>query len=603
MAESSIYDLHIDCMDAFRQLRESLKSFHWSSQVPQTALKLRAVEEELDRYQLWATNTGAASPRQEFSLDFRLQETELLRGQTIRLLQSLRRTIMRASSVATGPLQPTLSALAFPENSIDDTGLVEKFDSDSPWDTSDDADSSEGMEINRDASTQHEGVMGQGIINQIPQCVADVDQLLGTIKYTVICLYRLPLRRPAAVDRAKWVTDELGDVSLFQHFDILYVKDKFPNAQTALLERLGKLISRRRLLLKYRTTHAQKLRLVASSRTEPQVHRQPEPVESPPTHEAPARWKGKQPMNISSSLSTSDRLTTRTKASFLKRDEDIIDPRQLYAPSVASSRLSAASTYTTSQDLHFPPRPTDDEGEPLTHFECPYCGITQYITSSQAWESHVIRDLQPYVCTFDSCDSGDQLFSSRSDWFNHEIQLHRAIWSCKTCPPTASSSHPYLAFENETDFKEHMIHVHGSGTRMTTRMLEAFCQPLLVQDGICCLCGRHAEKLKNHLGRHLEQISLFALPRPEPTAALGMDSVIIGVANQGGSYDELLKGTAGSSWRTASDRESESYKDPLHTAHNPLFEGQSRPGRERKNPLTDLRLLYPERGDADAQVE
>ena len=47
----------------------------------------------------------------------------------------------------------------------------------------------------------------------------------------------------------RFLNRSLLDISIYEHFDILYVKDKFPDADTALSTRLGKLVSRRRQLL------------------------------------------------------------------------------------------------------------------------------------------------------------------------------------------------------------------------------------------------------------------------------------------------------------------------------------------------------------------
>ena len=51
----------------------------------------------------------------------------------------------------------------------------------------------------------------------------------------------------------RFLNRSLLDISIYEHFDILYVKDKFPDADTALSTRLGKLVSRRRQLLAARS--------------------------------------------------------------------------------------------------------------------------------------------------------------------------------------------------------------------------------------------------------------------------------------------------------------------------------------------------------------
>ena len=44
---------------------------------------------------------------------------------------------------------------------------------------------------------------------------------------------------------------------------------------------------------------------------------------------------------------------------------------------------------------------------------------------------HVLTDLQPYLCTFEGCST--QMFQSRHQWFQHELDKHRKEWHCCLC--------------------------------------------------------------------------------------------------------------------------------------------------------------------------
>lgn len=140
--------------------------------------------------------------------------------------------------------------------------------------------------------------------------------------------------------------------------------------------------------------------------------------------------------------------------------------------------------------------------------------------------SHVLRDLQPYVCTYEDCDMFDHMFESRDAWFNHESELHRAEWSCNTCAPPFNDHHSYLTFGTQKDFVRHMTQVHNLAESRLNWTLEAFRRPISIVSGECCLCGQYAEKLKSHLGRHMEQLALFALPRPLPAAAAESENAV-----------------------------------------------------------------------------
>ncbi|KAM7205184.1 hypothetical protein V8F20_003321 [Naviculisporaceae sp. PSN 640] len=51
----------------------------------------------------------------------------------------------------------------------------------------------------------------------------------------------------------------------------------------------------------------------------------------------------------------------------------------------------------------------------------------------KSWKQRVFRDLQPYICSFEHCSSGSQLFLTRNDWIYHELQVHRRRFICHHC--------------------------------------------------------------------------------------------------------------------------------------------------------------------------
>ena len=229
----------------------------------------------------------------------------------------------------------------------------------------------------------------------------------------------------------------------------------------------------------------------------------------------------------------------------------------LYTPSIAESRMSAVSSFTENQKLQIPPRPQGPDGQVLDLFECPYCGTLQKIpiTAPRAWEKHVLRDLQPYVCTFEPCDMSGHFFSTKDEWFDHELTVHRTLWSCNTCLVAAvdhDRGDQHLTFNNQADFSQHMDQVHHLPTSRFAlgRAMEAFRRPVPVRDGQCSLCNGHATKLKSHLARHLEQIALFALPRPAPTTESGLSRKVLADHDGRGSGDTRGTNSSASSLGT-----------------------------------------------------
>ena len=127
---------------------------------------------------------------------------------------------------------------------------------------------------------------------------------------------------------------------------------------------------------------------------------------------------------------------------------------------------------------------------------------------------HVFADLQPYICTFADCDDKLVQFSSRAAWADHEFTKHRInrSWSCPECPKKTLTAAGWV---------EHLEAVHQ----------RAFCGPNLEvardmaynaeskpsEKEECPFCrgflGRPRRAFVKHVGSHMEEIALMALPR------------------------------------------------------------------------------------------
>jgi hypothetical protein len=128
-----------------------------------------------------------------------------------------------------------------------------------------------------------------------------------------------------------------------------------------------------------------------------------------------------------------------------------------YAPTLLEGR----STMTVPS----PPKGSAN-GQP---FECPYCFFITTVKDGRSWARHVFKDIMPYVCIFTDCSIPNQLYDSRRDWYRHLVNDHHG-W-----------------------VKDHA---------------QAECP-------LCQEINLPASKLERHLGRHLEELALFALPRTD----------------------------------------------------------------------------------------
>jgi len=79
MADRRIYEHHVDCLKLFDKLTGTIGLSAGKSSNMSTADE---IQEEFDKYKVWAGNTGAAMGEHwQLSLDFRLQEAGFLKDQ------------------------------------------------------------------------------------------------------------------------------------------------------------------------------------------------------------------------------------------------------------------------------------------------------------------------------------------------------------------------------------------------------------------------------------------------------------------------------------------------------------------------------------------
>ena len=130
---------------------------------------------------------------------------------------------------------------------------------------------------------------------------------------------------------------------------------------------------------------------------------------------------------------------------------------------------------------------------------------------------HVFTDLQPYVCTFKDCEISSKSFPTRAEWFQHECTTHRLHWSCNWC------SQPDTTFRSAHELKRHLNSTHaGMVTEAQMEMVLETCERPIksFSSDDCPLCAdweppftkENAKGFSRHLARHLQQLTLEALP-------------------------------------------------------------------------------------------
>ncbi|KAI0844866.1 hypothetical protein F5Y00DRAFT_266187 [Daldinia vernicosa] len=111
-----------------------------------------------------------------------------------------------------------------------------------------------------------------------------------------------------------------------------------------------------------------------------------------------------------------------------------------------------------------PPLPS--EREVGQFFSCMICGEHIKKQNTRVWKRHLLSDLQPWICCQIACPCDRKPFETRGEWVEHLYKGHKSHpeWDDKTCP---------------------------------------LCLMVINEGGITTL---------SHLSRHLEEISLAALP-------------------------------------------------------------------------------------------
>ncbi|KAF1849284.1 uncharacterized protein K460DRAFT_277438, partial [Cucurbitaria berberidis CBS 394.84] len=410
------------------------------------------INDELGRFRLWCGNLGAHR-RGKGSLDYKLREASHIRDRVIELLQNLKSVLQEAIDIIKGERVPW-EDLSDSESDVSDSEILQ----------------------NKESTT------------------TELEQLASNMAEINTCLMRLSMaiRNPAPHDQFKESTHI--NVTHFEAFDIDHVRGKFPMAKEYLVVRLGKAISRRRQYLRYREEHRKKLEHGLGSQPQAQVQELTIPHSTSHTVTSPSE-------KIESTIASSLPLAIKASASAMELDENDQYEDVLSQTSYASS---------TNDTARLRPPPLPEQGQDGDPFECPLCFRFTSVRQLAAWHKHVYRDLQPYLCTSEGCEIPDRTYESRHDWFHHELQVHRKWWECVDgCNQS---------FRSSGSLREHLWQEHAdiaNEERVDDLMRNCERHDGMATEAECPLCQHQLAsltQLRRHLGKHHEELSLFALP-------------------------------------------------------------------------------------------
>jgi ankyrin repeat protein len=177
----------------------------------------------------------------------------------------------------------------------------------------------------------------------------------------------------------------------------------------------------------------------------------------------------------------------------------------------------------------------------------------------------MLRDLQPYSCTHQHCETPEKLYASRHEWIEHELWAHRKIWQC--------SVHPNEEYSSPQSYEEHIRQHHAdiaeSHLPVLVSMAESTSSKTTRACPICYYDESVPSKLQNHIAFHLESIASFALPRNRDHAdgksegGAGSHVAIMESCNSGDEDFESQSTISYHSEARANDGENAAEEEPL----------------------------------------
>ena len=320
----------------------------------------------------------------------------------------------------------------------------------------------------------------------------------------------MPIRHPAPLSRLEHLTKTVDkDMSLYEYFDIKFIQDVYTTKKfkpdPGLVVRLGRMNTLRRRLFRYRKTHMMWLKSEIDRSQAQHFNSEPTTEAIPDQVDIPELQKNEEETSSISQSTTRRMVSSKATTLRLNHNTDYLQGDGNH--SEAGTDSSNATAQSSPDMIVIPPRPKGLNKEDLTEFECQYCYVACHVESLRDWTKHIIRDLEPYVCTFGNCDRANDTFSSRSAWYEHECQQHRLDYSCNTTG--------HEPFTNVAEFRSHMLNDHKfefDDDRLPSQ-LSMFQRPNEQKTRVCPLCGQAKLRLKGHLARHLERIAIFSLPK------------------------------------------------------------------------------------------
>ncbi|KAE8440784.1 hypothetical protein EG329_006584 [Mollisiaceae sp. DMI_Dod_QoI] len=451
------------------------------------------VSDSYGQFKVWAGNIGALQSIQSASsLDYRLREVPKVSKQVVALLQDLDEALEDVIAIASGER----------ENRVSSPVPV-----DANLRTDDEDDSGEIVTEPSELASRP---------------VSEIQEIFQSIPETIASLFKLSIliRNSSSRDRFAKALSAASKAPFNDQFDIDHVGNKFPclypEDREWLRKRLGKAITQKRQYLRYCREHREKLSKVPEARDATEAMLEPkmsftflaaQGQQSKLADDAQtviSRPTSTLAPTTASTVIPADLESAESLAKMDEQDEDDTRSQTSYATSIGDddryNRLSVVRL--------------EEVAGTAQSFECPYCWTIQRISNQQAWRKHVMRDLKPYTCD----QFNKHVRRMHADKFT-EDQLPALIKVCqKPVDKLRPSACPFCD-EWETKLRELNVHMSPDEILVVT-----------------------TEQFRHHVGSHMEQLALFAIPRGyKEDGDAGSSRAAPGHGSDGSSDRSLVK--------------------------------------------------------------
>ncbi|KAJ4989340.1 hypothetical protein SVAN01_05065 [Stagonosporopsis vannaccii] len=498
----------------------SFRSFHalvnalitsggqWEEQIERESL-----EDEFGRFRVWSGNLGALQ-KGHSSLDYRLRDSPLLSGNSLKFLEELKHNLDEAIAIVREDRLP------YEQQPKQNSSERKEEEDEDDFFSEDEEEEEEANGSRKELTMRYEEI------------VDIIDNL-----YKLSVRIRTPTIRSRSLKAASYQPKDrdtgVDILSSYAQYDLQHVHEllrtlREPHIGDSQLKdeeymgpRLARGITLRRRHFKYWKRHRDKLSAptILEHENEDRQDHIKETVAVPLRNEE-SEIEAPKPMLMfpePPSQKTGRTMLSGTEATHHHQSlDDVVDTK-----SVTSYAVTVTDIH--GKGVNLPPPPKNADGE--RDFECPYCYIicpARY-GRGRPWRTHLLQDLQPYTCTYPDCEASEQLFRSRREWNEHEAN-HRKVWRCIEHPGAIYRSRGGLELHLR---QEHLDSIPAEQIDFIVKAGETSTIEVRKECPICFLPAK-AEGMgdfANHVANHLERFAAFALPNSSEEDEDGASSV------------------------------------------------------------------------------